>query len=99
MSSGESPSIPSRWRCGKANGADTVVIKGVIIRSHLRPGKPRPSNGTARGPSAVVQVVEQALKNVGRRGLVDQRGAAAAREVALDHAALDRGGRQPLVPE
>src|SRR5579883_994036 len=43
--------------------------------------------------------IQQSLENVRRRYLVDDLGAALPREVALDHAALDRGGGETLVPE
>src|SRR6185437_10547692 len=51
------------------------------------------------GMGAVAQMIKQALEDVGRRRFVDKFGAAAAGEISLNHAALDGGGRQPLVPE
>src|SRR5690348_9629545 len=47
----------------------------------------------------MAEMVEEPLENVGGGGFVDELGAAAAREVGRDHAALDRCGRKPLVPK
>src|SRR5487761_353543 len=49
--------------------------------------------------SIVRDSIEEALKNIGGGCAVDDFSAAAARQIAFDHAALDRGGGQPLVPE
>src|SRR5690348_12935714 len=57
------------------------------------------SQAPLRAGSIVRDSIEEALKNIGGGGAVDDFGAAAARQIAFDHAALDRGGGQPLVPE
>ena len=53
----------------------------------------------ARGRGAARDAIERALQDEGRRGGVDLFGALLARHVGLDHRALGRGGRKPLVPQ
>jgi hypothetical protein len=47
----------------------------------------------------VAEMVEQPLEDIGGSRLVDQLGAARARQVGLDHPPRHRGGRQAFVPE
>src|SRR3954453_1073491 len=57
--------------------------------------------GSWRGPGAgeAQQPVERALQDVGGRMLVDDFGAPGSAHIGGDEVALDRGGRQPLVPQ
>src|SRR5665213_1718364 len=43
--------------------------------------------------------VQQPLENIGGGGAIDDLAAPPARDVRLDHLALDRGGGHPLVPK
>src|SRR5689334_5660940 len=48
---------------------------------------------------AAAEPIERALQNVGGRVLIDDSGAAGARHIGRDQLTLDRGSRQPLVPQ
>src|SRR6185437_151737 len=89
-----SPLESLRLEIGRSAAAYCIfaqcVINGSLIAAYFL---------IRNGPTAMAQMVEQALEDVSGGRFVDELGAATARKVGIDHAALHRGGRKPLVPE
>src|SRR5215469_9189169 len=88
-----SPLQSRRLEIGRSAAAYCILAQ-CVINGSLSPAYFLITSGLA-----AAQMVQQPLEDVGSGGLIDELGTAPAREIRLDHAALDGGGRKPLVPE